>query len=318
MLALACLLFLSSGSARAAPRSLPIAAYWQKLDGTRALALRLEGTAPDAARAELAAAAGEWAAITSVSLADGTVLPINNSSLVAHLRADPPQPAQVADLAQAMAAQRDTWPAPSHSARDLGSLTRILAQPEFQWPAAQTNWLDQLRERLWAFIMRLLARLLSGTGLGGNVFGLGQVLAAVAVLAVAAVLVYALRGLFQNFAAEARAPDEAGAGDQELTAEAASRRAQTLSEGGDYRAAVRYLYLAALLHLEEAGLLRFDRSLTNREYLRSLAAAGMPALAARLRDVVEVFDRVWYGFETLDAAAYGDYSARVADLRQQK
>jgi len=307
---------LLSASALAAPRPLPIADYWRKLADTRALALRLASGPAESARQPFASAADEWSAITNITLADGTALAVDHTALLAALRADPPAPARVADLAAAMAAQQAGWPAPSHTAADLDSLTRILAQPDFQWPAAQRSWLDDLRDRFLNFLSRLLARLFSNTGLGGNLFGLGQLLSAAAVLAVAAVLIYALRGLFLNFAPEARAPDDDSAGDQDLTAASASRRAASLAEGGDHRSAVRYLYLAALLHLEEAGLLRYDRSLTNREYLRSLGAR--PELADRLRGVVDVFDRVWYGFDAIDDAAYAEYAARVAQLRQQK
>ena len=309
-------LALLPASAQAAPRALPIAAYWQKLADTRALALKLEGAVPDVARPQLAAAADEWAAITRVSRADGTGLPVDGRALAAQLRADPPAPAAVAALAQAMAQTGTGWPPPRHTAADLTSLANILARPEFQWPVAQPTWLDQLRDQIWTLILRLIALLLRLLPPGGSGFGLGQVLAGVAVVAVGGLLVYVGLALLRSLAAEARAAEESGPGDETLTAEAASRRAQTLAEGGDKRAAVRYLYLAALLHLEEAGLLRYDRSLTNREYLRSLA--DRPDLADQLRGVVEVFDRVWYGFETLDPAAYGDYAARVAAVRLQQ
>jgi len=307
--------------ASAAPRAVSAAAYWQKLSDTHALAVRLEGQPAGATQAQLAAAADEWAGITSVTLADGTVLPIDNTYLLALLRADPPQPAAVADATQAMAALGAAWPAPRHTARDLDPLATILTQPEFQWTPAEPSWLETLRDRFLSWLARLLSRLLSSTGLGTGGDLLGSALAWLAALAVIAVLVYMLRGLFLNFAPEVSLPDEAGRGDEGLTAEAAGRRAQTLSAGGDYRSAVRYLYLSALLHLEEAGLLRYDRSLTNREYLRSLS--GRPELAERLQGVVEVFDRVWYGFDALDNAAYADYAARVtallaASLREQK
>ena len=304
-----------AGSAQAAPRPLPVAAYWQKLRETHALAIR-EETRLTTAQQEFSAAANEWAAINQVTLPNGASLPVDSSALVALLRADPPVPARVVDETYAMLHLGGTWPAPSHTAADLDALTRILRQPEFQWTVAKPSWLDDLRDRFFTFLARLLARLFSSGGLGGGASLLGQLLSAAAVLAVAAVLVYALRGLFLNFAPEARAPDEAGLGDGDLTAEAASRRAASLAEGGDHRSAVRYLYLAALLHLEEAGLLRYDRSLTNREYLRTLAAR--PELADRLRGVVEVFDRVWYGFDALNDDAYGEYAARVAALREQK
>jgi hypothetical protein len=105
-------------------------------------------------------------------------------------------------------------------------------------------------------------------------------------------------------------------GGEPLTAELALQRAQELSTGGDYRTAVRYLYLSSLLLLEERGLLRYDRSLTNREYLRTVA--HRPELAAILREVIDVFDRVWYGFQTLNPGEYEAYVLRVETLRQQK
>jgi hypothetical protein len=68
--------------------------------------------------------------------------------------------------------------------------------------------------------------------------------------------------------------------------------------------------------LEERGILPYDRSRTNREYLRSLA--HLPALAVTLRDVVEVFDRVWYGYQPLDEAGYTRYVRQVEELQQEK
>jgi len=50
--------------------------------------------------------------------------------------------------------------------------------------------------------------------------------------------------------------------------------------------------------------------------LRSVA--HLPILVAILREVIEVFDRVWYGYQPLDEATYNQYAARVAELRQQK
>ena len=52
-----------------------------------------------------------------------------------------------------------------------------------------------------------------------------------------------------------------------MGAEEARRRAAASASEGDYRAAIRYRCLAVLLALDEAGMLVFDRSATNREYL---------------------------------------------------
>jgi hypothetical protein len=68
--------------------------------------------------------------------------------------------------------------------------------------------------------------------------------------------------------------------------------------------------------LDEQGVMRYDRSRTNREYLRSVSSR--PELAAPLHDVIEVFDRVWYGFQKVDENTYKSYVEHVEELREKK
>ncbi|MEI7769472.1 MAG: DUF4129 domain-containing protein, partial [Chloroflexales bacterium] len=98
-----------------------------------------------------------------------------------------------------------------------------------------------------------------------------------------------------------------------LGAAEAAQRAGDLARAGDYRRATRMLYLSSLLWLDESGRLRYDRSLTNREYLERLGDS--PNLRERLRPVVETFDQVWYGDIALDAAGFAAYAGQVAALR---
>jgi hypothetical protein len=79
---------------------------------------------------------------------------------------------------------------------------------------------------------------------------------------------------------------------------------------------VRYLYLSSLLILDEHGVLRYDRSRTNREYLRSVSSK--PELAKPLSDVIDVFDRVWYGYDSVDDETYQSYVKHVDELREKK
>ncbi len=144
---------------------------------------------------------------------------------------------------------------------------------------------------------------------------LDYVITGTAAVLMIVVLLYMARGLFLDFAPETRLAD-AAAVDEILTAESALKRAHTFSAAGDYRTAVRYLYLSALLVLDERGLLRYDRSLTNREYLKTVA--HLPEVAPILAEVVDVFDRVWYGYQPLDAAAFNQYAARVAELEARR
>ncbi len=203
------------------------------------------------------------------------------------------------------------WPPPSYegaqAADALARLGDILSRPEYQWPQEQLSLLDRLLARLLDF---LLQNVLAG---GPNSLAAYAVTGLAAVL-LFGVLLYILRTVLGNLApapAETEVPEDEGA----LTAGQAARRAEELSHGGDYRTAVRYLYLSALLALDEHGLLRYDRSRTNREYLRSVAAR--PEVATPLREVVDVFDAVWYGFQPLDQQRYAHYEQQVAQLRRQ-
>jgi hypothetical protein len=119
-----------------------------------------------------------------------------------------------------------------------------------------------------------------------------------------------------GFVAESQMTPSSRSGSEVLTADTALQRAQNLSNNGDYRSAVRYLYLSALLVLEEHGLLSYDRTKTNLEYLRSVS--GHPELETPLKFVVEVFDRVWYGYQPLDDRGYQFYERQVGKLRQQR
>jgi hypothetical protein len=91
-------------------------------------------------------------------------------------------------------------------------------------------------------------------------------------------------------------------------------RAQQLVTMKDYRAAIRYLFLAALLALDERKLLRFDHTLTNREMLRDVQAN--PTLSAVLTPLTAAFDRVWYGFEPLTQSDYEILVEQIESLNQ--
>lgn len=299
-----------------AGESIPLDEYWRRVEETRALLDDLEGLPPAEQRAGLWTAADEWASLKGVVLPDGARLALEHSELAAGLRADPPDAPYWKGRLEALLEARDRWTPPSRTTGDLASLARILARPEFDWPTRESSALEDAWQRFWEAVWRFLLRLLlRGGGLGLEGSWAGYALSALAVLLLGAVLAYALRGLSRGFVGEAEIPAEADSGDAELTAESALRQAQARAEAGDYRLAVRYLYLSSLLLLEERGALRYDRSLTNREYLRHLA--HRPELASILRDVVEVFERAWYGYRPVDPAAFARYAARVTELAGQ-
>jgi hypothetical protein len=76
------------------------------------------------------------------------------------------------------------------------------------------------------------------------------------------------------------------------------------AQSGDYRMALRLIYLALLVALDSGGVLRFDRSKTNWEYLRALRASGQGDVYDAMTPLTRDFDRIWYGFAAADAADY--------------
>jgi hypothetical protein len=188
-------------------------------------------------------------------------------------------------------------------------LNAILARPNFQWEEPQPGFW----QRLWQRVLRFLFDLIPFGSSGLDLANLILALLGSAVLLLA--LFLAARALLRSVRPEAAAGQPVG-DERELTAELALEQAEAHSQRGDYRNAVRYLYLSTLLLLEDHGVLRFDRSRTNREYLRSVA--GRPELFATLQSVVDVFDRVWYGFQPLDEAGYARYRRQVSQLESER
>ncbi len=90
--------------------------------------------------------------------------------------------------------------------------------------------------------------------------------------------------------------------------------AEQQAKEGDYRRAFRLVYLAALVALDTGGVLRFDKSKTNWEYLRALRAAGRSDIYSALTPLTREFDQVWYGFSRTDASQYAHALAQYHAL----
>ncbi len=251
---------------------------------------------------QAARAADILARIAPAQVAAGYTLPVDNGDLLAALRAPAPDlPAVEARLGALLAEVRAAPDGRPPDPAVFAALDAVLAQPEFQ--AAQPNPVD-------SFISDLLRRLLS-VSIGGGQIGVNLV-AVVGTLLVLAVLGALIYNLWRTVAPHTALPvagDQAG---ERLSARSALAQAGALAAGGDYRAAIRYLYLSTLLLLDERRALRYDRSLTNREVLAQVA--GDEALVERLRPVVEEFDRVWYGFAPVDEAEYAEYQRQIGQV----
>jgi hypothetical protein len=94
--------------------------------------------------------------------------------------------------------------------------------------------------------------------------------------------------------------------------------ADELEMQGKNREAVRCLYLACLLRIDEARIARFDRGQTNWEHLHRIENSPRKPAGLEFRPATKAFDLIWYGMRpagTEDVARfrqwYGDVLASV-------
>lgn len=229
---------------------------------------------------------------------------------------------------------------PAESETDVASARLVIAIEQLDLSANDNTTirlaqLDRVAERLnllqpslwerflrwlWGWIDRLLPDRgpVTGTGLSRGLTTLvGWLVIIGAGLLLILVLGYWLRHLLGGLL-RGHTVNEAVNGEDGLPASAAQARQQAsqMAESGNYREAVRRLYLAALLRLRERELIRFDSSLTNQEVLARMQS-NAPA-RAHLEPVVDTFDRVWYGEQEPDAQTFESYSREIDALLQER
>lgn len=142
---------------------------------------------------------------------------------------------------------------------------------------------------------------------------LGYAALFVGIAALIAVAFYFMKGIRDNLISDAQEQETAIIMAEPTTAKDALDQAQEFETHRDFRHAIRALYLATLLYLHEREILTYDKSATNREYLRQLA--GQPALQNALKPVVYIFDDVWYGYQSCTAETLSEYRSLVQNLR---
>jgi len=289
-------------------------AYWELVRNTRQAVVEMAALSSGEIRKQLDQHAAQWEKVTAVEFPDTGVLPVDSSYLVKELKRDSPDLKRLEALLDVLLKAHAEYPQKVFTVQDILPLQAILARPEFQWDTASAVQTPDWVQKIFDLIANLIDRL---TYAVQNTVYFGRIPLSIAGVIIFIVsLFFISRNLSRSLVREAELAAEHADSDAALTSKGAMQRAQTLSSQGDYRNAVRYLYLSSLLILDEQGLLRYDRSRTNREYLRSIAA--QPQLANPLRDVIDVFDRVWYGFEAVDEETYRSYVKHVDELREKQ
>ena len=262
--------------------------------------------------------------IRSVEAPGRLPVPVDPSRLIAAVQAaeavqgrDAKQQALEAVSGQITLLRSEIAPPPSapDPAATAKSVRAVLMQKEF---ASAPPPPPSLADRIAAWMDRVFARrqpaspTVSGPNVNPNVIlGILLVIAAAAFAVLVWVLVQALGRRGAKVKPLALNEEEATlveARDNDSLLALAEQQAKL----GEYRRAFRLVYLAALVALDTGGVLRFDRSKTNWEYLRALRAAGRGDIYAALTPLTREFDQVWYGFARADA---GHYSRALAQYQ---
>lgn len=299
---LALLLWLA-GSAPARAETVTLEEYRAHLAAALAV---LEGAGSPAAG--LRQARTDLAAITAVLLPSGETVTITTPLL------DGVSDPTVARARLGVAESQIRLAAHDDLAARQALLAGILARPEFN--DAESLW-DRFVRWLNGWLERLFPEReqsvwdTPAAGQATDVFG--WMIAAAGAILIVALLAWWLRRFIAGFVADAELRRRLASGEEmPLTAADARRQATAQASAGSYREAVRSLYLAALLGLEEREVVVQDRTLTNREVLAR--AAGTPELGTHLSPVVQTFDEVWYGVREPDAETFATYEREVDAL----
>ena len=288
--------------------------YWRMLADVSRQVSQLK-SAKSLDESPLAQAADRIEAVKWVQLASGESIPVDNTQLVADLRVKSPGWLELNKLESRLRALTEAhrdWSRASPDSFAMSKLQEVLARPEFQPQAPQQpSWFEELWERFQQWLNEQLSRI----GLRNvRLPNLNWAITLVGVMVLAAVVFFFIRTLRANLVSHQDLEEAINGG--KLSSSSALKQAQQLAAGADYRSAVRYLYLAAVLSLDERGLLRFDKALTNREVLRQTSTREQ--LKSDLRPVVETFDRVWYGLQPISDEQYHEYEQQVARAREVK
>ena len=274
---------------------LPLSAYQTRLSD--ALSQLDNGTELETVQAGIAA-------IKRVELPDGRILEI------APLLEGIEKPADARARLKTALGQLERIDS-DHTAERLAALDRASRRLDLDrlslWERIQ-RWFDDLLDRI--LLWRPMGAGSPVQRIAGVVAGWGIV--AVGSLLLALLLSYWLRGFLGGILTDSVAPPRTTGSAEPATAAQARTQASAHAQSGDYRQAVRSLFLSALLHLRENGLLHYADSQTNREVLASLP----PQSRARphLEPVVETFDRVWYGIREPDEQTFNAYRQKVNAL----
>ncbi|MCL2351087.1 MAG: hypothetical protein FWC55_01000 [Firmicutes bacterium] len=179
-----------------------------------------------------------------------------------------------------------------------------------------------VRKVITQFIQRLLERILGRLHitLPGGVSVPSWV--GHAVLAAAALAVFAAAALIVRRAVRRRrlAPavpvGDIFAGVELTSLERLLKDCAAFAAAGDFREALRRMYIALLWSLDAAGIISLDKAKTNGQLKREVSMSA-PAYARDFDALSDAFGFAWYGKKGVDAGKWGGFSQKAEALMRE-
>jgi len=100
-----------------------------------------------------------------------------------------------------------------------------------------------------------------------------------------------------------------------LDEKALRQEADGLALEGNFRMALRRLFLSVLARLQSMRVIEYNNTRTNQEYLQSVSSH--PGLYRAFAPVVDAFDRIWYGLAEIDGEDYWRFQRMSDNLMAQ-
>lgn len=219
-------------------------------------------------------------------------------------------------------------PAPAESSRDAAQ--ELLKNPGYRFDGErEQGWLGQAFQRIGDAISDYLRRLneqevqnpAAGLGLPPGL-DRAVVIIIMSVLGIALIgfLVFAVRKFQRQKRRSSRVGGLLSADEEELTADNWLVMADKLEKEGQHREAVRCLYLASLMRLDDARIIRFLRGETNWEHESRFRKSPARPAGLSLKEPTQLFDVIWYGYvqaeEVHVSEMRGFYSELVQAIRK--
>ena len=173
------------------------------------------------------------------------------------------------------------------------ALEKILSTEQFQNRDIQSSWWSRILERFFNRLPR---------GAGWLNTMLEWLLYLIAALVIVSVFVFIAKR-FRRLPSFTANHDAITESQRYMDPEAMRTQAYECSQKGDYKQAIRYLYLSLLLCLDKAGLLTYGAGRTNGEYVDEVHSS-MDEGVERFASLTLLFERKWYGMEESSA---GDF-----------